>query len=161
MDPHLTGVPLTDKATGATRPGFAYSLTGRRIRERHDNDPWLVPMSLLPLLAEDVADALMGYLEVFSFIDIPRLHSALAAANIEARFASGPLSAEVFLQATVGGRAIVVPATLREQVLAELMHVDSLVALIRHLADVPEERVRPGEAVMITFADEGAPWKAT
>jgi hypothetical protein len=141
-------------------PGISYAFLDRRIAGRHDSNSWFVPTSLLPLAAEDVADVLMGYIEILSFLDLGALSAHLRESGLTAAFArdqNGP----VFFAVQVGDRTVVVPGTLREQMLTEFMDPSALVAAVEHVASVREEDLGVGEAVMLAFRDEGRAWRTS
>jgi hypothetical protein len=133
------------------------SFMDRRVADRHTSYSWFMPQSLLPLPAEDVADVLMGYLEIKAFLDLDALAARLVDGGITPVFAEDP-NAPTFFTTTVGGRHIAVPGVLRHQMLLEFMDPTSVIAAIKHIASVRSEDLRADESVMLSFKNEGRAW---
>jgi hypothetical protein len=138
-------------------PGiFADSALLRRLRERRNaGSAYHAPLGIFPLCAEDIADLLFGRFDYTSVLSVDALAPAFAARDIEVRFARGSEANEVFLHARRGSDDIVVPAHLRDQMLRELMTVETLIDTVDML--LADRRGSAAEK-LIVVSDERSSW---
>lgn len=85
------------------------------------------------------------------------LGSAFAARGIEVQIEQGTQAERVFLRARRHGDDLIVPAHLREQMLRELMSVQSFVAIVDEMLTAIH-RGAPAEAQRIVVCDEREAW---
>jgi hypothetical protein len=111
----------------------------------------------VPLPVEDVADVLLGYLEIKAFLDLDALAARMADDGITPVFPQNH-NRPTFFSTRVGVRDIAVPAALRHQMLLEFMDPTSLIAAIRHMASVRPEDLGKDESVLLSFKNEGRAW---
>jgi hypothetical protein len=131
----------------------------RRLRDRRESFSSLAPFTILPLPADDVADIVMGPVDLFFCLHLGRLEQALTRNGITVRVARPPESGRLFLEASRGTRGVQVPPHLREQMMAELVTPDCIFEAVKHVLDLNE--TNPGEAYdsrIVVFADEGDVW---
>ena len=120
---------------------FWSSALARRMRERRRaGSATLAPVAAFPLCAEDVVDILMGNMDYNVTLKLDRLTPAFGARGISLSFPTGRDAEQVFLRARRGPDDIVMPATIREQMLHELTSVDTIV----QIADELLKRVSAG-----------------
>jgi hypothetical protein len=137
---------------------FESSALLTRMRERrHAGSAYHAPVGIFPLCAEDIVDILMGTLDYNVTLRVEALRPAFAARRIDVEFAHGRDAEHTFLKARRAGDEVVVPAHLREQMLRELMTVDTLV----DVADALLQAVRvgaPDGVKRIVVCDERSAW---
>ena len=132
----------------------------RRIRDRGWSFSSLAPYTIFPLSAEDVADIVMGFVDVVCSIHLPSLERALTRDGVEVAVRRAGEGEAIFLEAQRRGVGVRVPAHLREQMMVELMTPEALFALLDHVLTLNEQR--PAEANdrrVVSFADEAAVWE--
>ena len=138
---------------------FTWTWTHRRLRDRGDTPPAFAPLSIFPFPPEDVADLILGFVDVVVRLDIARLEGALRAAGLEARIARAPESATQFLVASRGQIGVRPPTLLREQMMNELMTPASLVRSVESMITLREQgAVTDSDRVMIVFDNESQTW---
>lgn len=140
------------------RPLFRFSFGERRMRDRRASSSYLAPLTILPLSTEDMTDAVLGYVEIFTLLDLEALVRELASLGIRAGIATPPLSERVFLLARVGDRTVAVPPELREQLLVELISVENVAAAVEAVIREAEAGMAPGEAAIVVQANEWRVW---
>jgi hypothetical protein len=132
----------------------------RRLRDRHESFSSLAPFTIFPLPADDVADIVMGPIDLFFCLHLRRLEEALNRDDIRVQVARPPASGGLFLEASRRERGVTVPPHLREQMMAELVTPDCIFAAVQHVLD--QNEARPGEAYdsrIVVFADERGIWE--
>ncbi|HZS61070.1 MAG TPA: hypothetical protein VFA43_17475 [Gemmatimonadaceae bacterium] len=148
-------------AWGAEEPEtLAWTASMRRMRDRGWSFSSLAPYTIFPLPAEDVADLVMGFVDLAYGLHLPRLERALGRDGITAHVRRAGAGEAVFLEAARRDVRVIVPAHLREQMMVELMSPDALFALVDHVLTLNEER--PEEAQdgrVVVFADEASVWE--
>ena len=138
---------------------FTWTWTHRRLRDRGDTPPAFAPLSIFPFPPEDVADLILGFVDVVVRLDIARLEGAFRAAGLEARIARAPESATQFLVASRGQIGVRPPTLLREQMMNELMTPASLVRSVGSMITLREQgAVTDSDRVMIVFDNESQTW---
>ncbi len=132
----------------------------RRLRDRRESFSSLAPFTIFPLPADDVADVVMGPIDLLFCLHLGRLEEALNRNGIHVRVARPPASGGLFLEASRGERGVTVPPHLREQMMAELVTPDCIFAAVEHVLDRNE--ANPSEAYdsrIVVFADERGIWE--
>ncbi len=144
---------------------YQHNTLVRRMRERKHSFPTLAPLSIFPLDTEDLADLLLGYLDLFTALNITVLGKSFERRGIDVRFAEHGERDELFLEARriVGNRELLARAgpTVREQMLLELMTPASAIACIEATLDAVEaERASQPVARDVALADERRVWES-
>ncbi|MDQ3740605.1 MAG: hypothetical protein M3389_06635 [Actinomycetota bacterium] len=138
---------------------FGTSASITRLRERHHAIAYFAPISIFPLGAEAVIDLLLGQTDYVAWLSVDALKPFFDARSITVEFASGRDVGHTFLTASRGGVDVTVPATLRNQMLRELMTAGTLV-------DIVDEMLLEAEAGLafapssMSFPDESEAWPA-
>ena len=114
-------------------------------------------MAIFPLCAEDVIALLMGKMDFVVALRVDALVPAFDVKGITVEFATGRDAAKEFLRASRGSSTVTLPSHIREQMLRELMTVDTLVALVDSLLTHIQLNV-PARARQIAFCDERSSW---
>jgi hypothetical protein len=131
----------------------------RRMRDRRHSFSTLAPLSILPLAPEDVADLMMGTLELVTILNGKLLEAEFAKAGIDAVVELGDQRFTKFADIRRGAMSVQIPAEVREQIFIELLVPEAVVAAASELLDELERR--PGtrsEARLLTFSDERTVW---
>jgi hypothetical protein len=122
---------------------IAGSSVGTRLREFSSSIPGMAPWGIFPLAAEDIADLLMCRFAYAVTLCPERLVPDFRARGITLTFPTGTDRDAVFLHAHRDGDTVTVSSHLREQMLRELMTVETLVDIVdvllqdlRHGGDV-------------------------
>jgi hypothetical protein len=131
-----------------------------RIRDRGNPVVELAPTSIFPLPPDDVADLLLGFVDTSVHLNTELLGLRFAERGLRAGFAVHPASATHFLEVRRGYRGFLMPAYVREQMLHELMTVETLTTLADWIIDSGKTREwsEIDKAPILGFADEGAMW---
>ncbi len=131
-----------------------------RIRDRGDPVVELAPLSIFPLPAEDVADLLLGFVDVSVHLNTELLVLRFAERGMRVRFFVAPASANHFLEARRGRRGFLMPAYVREQMLHELVTVETLTTLADWIlaSGKTREWTDVRKAPILSFADETNVW---
>jgi hypothetical protein len=134
-----------------------------RICDRGDPVVELAPISIFPLPADDVADLLLGFLGVSVHLNTQLLGLRFAQRRIAAQFMTAPASHVHFVEARRGYRGLLVPAYVREQMLHELMTVDTLVELADWIlsSGMTRDWTNIEQTPIIGFENERAVWSPT
>jgi hypothetical protein len=119
------------------------SSVGTRLRELSGSIPGMAPWGIFPLAAEDIADLLMCRFAYVVTLRPERLVPDFRTRGITLKFPTGTERDAVFLHAHRDGDTVTVSSHLREQMLRELMTVETLVEIVdvllqdlRHGGDV-------------------------
>ena len=131
-----------------------------RIRDRGDSVVELAPLSIFPLDAEDIADVLLGFIEITVHVNKQLLALRFAEKGMTANFFGQPDAARHFLEARRGTRGFLMPAIMREQMLHELMAAESVVAISKDLLDSGKTRewLELDKAPLVGFENERQVW---
>ena len=100
-----------------------------RIRDRGNPVVELAPITIFPLPADDVSDLLLGFVDVTVHLNTDLLGLRFAERGMQVRFMEAPASHTHFLEARRGRRGFLMPAYVREQMLHELMTIETLIQL--------------------------------
>jgi hypothetical protein len=139
---------------------LGWTASMRRLRDRGWSFSSLAPYTIFPLSPGDVADVVMGFVDLAYGLHLPLLENALTREGIDVHVRRAGDGEAVFLEATRRNVGVVVPAHVREQMMVELMTPDALFALLDHVLTLNENR--PDEASdrrVVAFADEAAVWE--
>jgi hypothetical protein len=137
---------------------LSYSIYNRRLRDRVQSFSILAPLPLLPLPLDRLAELLMGRFDVVTSIHAGQLQQRLASAGIDAEVARGADAGDRFLRIHTAGSTYVVPATVREQVLVELMTLETLSETLDWFLRDCEDRAAPRVAVSLSNQGEAEVW---
>jgi hypothetical protein len=154
---------VTDQARAAAGwhddPRIVMTLTMvRRARERLHHYPYLAPLTVFPLPAEDIAELLLGPLEYITILHAPTLERELAARGIHADVVTRkPQADRVFLRALRADAQVELPALVCEQLLTELMQPACLIDSVHSMCDVIDEGGALGPT-LVCLADEAGTW---
>jgi hypothetical protein len=135
------------------------------MREKKHSFAALAPLSIFPLASEDLVDLLLGYLDLFTALDVTALGKSFERRGIEVRFAERSERDELFLEARriVGDRELFARAgpTVREQLLLELMTPANAIACVEATLDAVELEPAPQPvARVVALADERRVWES-
>jgi hypothetical protein len=140
---------------------LAWMASMRRMRDRKYAFSSLAPYTIFPLPTEDVADLVMGFIDVSCSLKLTGLEQALSRNGISVQVARPGPAQSLFLEASRGRIGLEVPPHLREQMMVELMTPNALFAAIEHVLEVNE--AKPGERNdrrVVAFRDEAAVWES-
>jgi hypothetical protein len=129
----------------------------RRIRDRRHSFGSLAPLTIFPVPAEDIADLMLGHLELFTTMRCDLLEDAFAARGIATTVAF-PDGDKLFLHAERRHVAVDVPPHLREQMLFELMTPDTLIDMVDAVLDLIRRFPELQLASYTVGCDESAAW---
>lgn len=146
---------------GAEEPEtFGWTASLRRMRDRSRSLSSLAPYTIFPLPPQDVADLVMGFVDLAVGLHVPLLEQAVATDEMAVRVARPPDSADLFLEATRRGSGLRAPAHLREQMMIELMKPDCLRTALDHVLALNEQhRGQELGSRIVVFADESQVWE--
>ena len=128
-----------------------------RLRDRQRSSSYFAPLAIFPLCAEDIIALLMGEMDFVVALRVDALVPAFTAKSITVEFATGRDAEKAFLRASRRGATVMLPSHIREQMLRELMTVDTLVALVDSLLTRIQLSV-PARAKQLAFCDERSSW---
>jgi len=145
--------------TGPPGRIFTHLASLRRIRDRKGSVGELAPLSIFPFAPEDVTDLLLGQIDYISVLNADLLEAVFKRHGLRAEIASPPHHNDRFMRVTsrLGNHelTIQISASLREQMLIELMTPASLIAASSGLASELDDDPGPeGEGSIVAFADE-------
>jgi hypothetical protein len=131
-----------------------------RIRDRGNPVVELAPVSIFPLPPDDVADLLLGFVDTSVHLHTELLGLRFAERGMRAGFTVAPASHTHFLEARRGYRGFLMPAYVREQMLHELMTVETLTTLADWIlaSGKTREWVDIGKAPILGFESESSVW---
>jgi hypothetical protein len=138
---------------------LGWTASVRRLRDRRESFSSLAPLTIYPLPAEDVADLVMGFLDLSLSLRLDLLEGALNRSGPVIAVARPPDSQTRFLEASLGRVGVIVPPHLREQLMMELMTPASVARAIDYVLEI-NARV-PGasrESSVVAFENEGRVW---
>ncbi len=121
----------------------------------------MAPYAIFPFPAEDVADLIMGYIDLAISLKLDVLEQDLTRGDVEVRVARPGEAATLFLKANRVKVGLLSPPHLREQLMIELMTPDCLFDAIDYVLAVNEQR--PSESHdrrVVVFEDEASVWDA-
>lgn len=133
----------------------------RRLRERRNSFPFIAPYAIYPLEPVDIADLILGHLDICTTINCDELERTMASVGLHSQVASGADADALFLRASDGANTVSLPAVIREQVSTELMSPGTVIAAIRHslAATAGDSSIRPARH-LVPYAGESAVWLA-
>lgn len=131
-----------------------------RIRDRGDPVVELAPLSIFPLPAEDVADLLLGFVDTSVHLNTQLLALRFAERRMQVGFMAARAARTHFLEARRGYRGFLMPAYVREQMLHELVTVETLTTLADWIlaSGKTREWTEIGKAPILGFTDERTTW---
>jgi hypothetical protein len=128
-----------------------------RIRDRRRSFSYFAPLAIFPLCAEDIIALLTGKMDFVVALRVDALVPAFDANGIAVEFATGSDASRDFLRASRGGATVILPSHVREQMLRELMTVDTLVAMVDFLL-TRLQRDAALSSRRLVFCDEPSSW---
>jgi hypothetical protein len=138
---------------------LAWTSSMRRIRDRGWSFSSLAPYTIFPLPPEDVADVVMGPIDLLCSLHLRKLETALARDSVEIEVKRAGQGSKIFLEAHRRGVGLRVPSHLREQMMVELMTPDSLFELLDRVLTLNEEhQEHAGDRRVVVFANEAETW---
>ena len=146
-----------DEVALTHRRSFRFTFGERRMRDRRASSSYLAPVTVFPLSLDDMTDLVLGYVEVFSLIDVDALTRELAGLGLSVHITPPPLSERVFLTADAGPLTVAVPPEVREQALVELLSAESIAAAIEAVIRVAPT-LAPRETVIVGHPNEWRTW---
>ena len=139
---------------------LGWTASMRRMRDRSWSFSSLAPYTIFPLPPEDVADVVMGFIDLAYGLHLPRLEQALSRDGVKVEVRRAGAGDAVFLEANRRDVGVIVPAHVREQMMVELMTPQALFALLDHVLTLNEERrAEANDRRVVVFADEAATWE--
>jgi len=136
---------------------FYNSALVTRIRDRRQSSSYFAPLAIFPLCAEDIIDLLVGKMNFVVALRVDALAPAFNAKGIGVEFATGSDAAKEFLRASRGSATVTLPSHIREQMLRELMTVDTLIAIVDSLLTRLQQGAPPNSRRLV-FCDERSSW---
>jgi hypothetical protein len=136
---------------------WSSALVTRMSERRRAGSSYHAPIGIFPLCAEDIVDVLMGVVDYNVTLRVDAGVPAFADRQIAVEFGTGREADEIFLRARRGGDEITVPAHLREQMLRELMTVETLVDIVDRLLEAVSLGAPP-DVKRIVVCDERDSW---
>lgn len=141
---------------GPAQKTFDWMSSMRRIRDRRHSFGSLAPLSIFPAPAEDLADLILGPLEMHTSVRFDLLEEAFKARGMTATV-DFPNGNDRFLVAHRGATGVEIPAALREQMMFELMTPKTLLDMVEAMLDIIERS--PLDLASSTVGcDESAAW---
>lgn len=146
---------------------ISFNATVRRMRDRRHSFPPLAPLSIYPFDVEDVADLMLGRLDLFTALNLDGLTRLFAqhGISVDAAHDDAEGAGERFLTARRRirdrGITVTVQPSVREQMLIELMTPANIVAQVN--AMIEAVRVESTSARIERFAamaDEARVWES-
>ena len=120
---------------------FEWLASLRRMRDRRSSFGSLAPLPIFPLDPRDIADLMVGRLEIRTMLRGDLLEQALADGGIKADVEFGHSRNDVFLKLERRSDTLTIPPFLREQMLFELLTsetaIETVVATLDLLAVDP------------------------
>jgi hypothetical protein len=132
----------------------------KRMNDRRDNFASIAPYTIFPLPAEDIADLIMGFIDILVSLDYRELERALSQDELRATVYRHPVAERLFLRADAEAAGIDIPAVEREQMMTELTSPESLLRLIRHV--LAHNEAHPDEMHdrrIVVFEGESDTWE--
>jgi hypothetical protein len=142
---------------GPEHKTFEWLASYRRMRDRRASFGGLAPLAIFPLAPEDIADVMLGRLELRTMLRGDLLEHAFAAHDISADVMFGEDADEVFLRVARGRVSLAIPPSLRERLLFELLTPDSAIALAEATLDLLAADQHVGDDVL-PATDESGIW---
>ncbi len=146
---------------------ISFNATMRRMRDRRDGVPSLAPLSIYPFEVEDVADLMLGRLDLFTALNLDGLTQQFEHKGISVEIAHSDAGGAdgLFLTARqdVPGRELLVTVTpgVREQMLIELMTPANAIAQISAMFGAVRAESSPARVERIpSMADEARVWES-
>ena len=137
---------------------LVYSAAHRRLRDRQQSFSPLAPLGLLPLALDETVDILHGGLDFVTTLHAGKLEERFAEVGITAEVARGKSAPDGFLIAERGDGRLSVPAYVREQVLTELMTLETLVTTVDWMVENAARGHAPPN-VSLGYQNEAAVWE--
>lgn len=146
--------------TGDDRLIYVGMASASRIRDRGDPVVELAPVSIYPLPPEDVADLLLGFVDTSVHLNTQLLALRFAERGMRVGFPAPGTADTTFLEVRRGYRGFLMPAYVREQMLHELVTVDTLTTLADWIISSGKTREWTDitKAPILGFADERTAW---
>jgi hypothetical protein len=135
---------------GPEHKTFTWLASLRRIQDRQATFGSLVPLAIFPLDPPDLADLMLGYLELRTMLRCDLLEAGFAARGLAATVAFPAPDDDTFLSVGSGNLRVNILPDVREQLLAELVTpqtvIETVAATLELLADSssPEQEFLPG-----------------
>jgi hypothetical protein len=142
---------------GPENKPFEWLASYRRMRDRRASFGSLAPLAIFPLDPQDIADLMLGYLELRTMLRGDLLEQAFTAHDISADVTFGDDADEVFLRVARGVVSLAIPPSLRERLLFELLTPDSAIALADGMLDLLAADQHLAEDVL-PATDESGIW---
>lgn len=129
----------------------------RRMFDRTNTVAAIAPFSIFRMPAAEVADLLLGYVDYVVYLNTEVLEAMFAARGLKAQVARPPESLETFLSAGRGSGGMTTPATLRAQMMIELMTPATLITAVEESISAARRRTDNAQ-LMVVFDDESSVW---
>jgi hypothetical protein len=140
---------------GPEHKTFEWLASLRRMRDRRTTFGSLAPLPIFQLDPEDIADLMLGRLEMRTMLRGDLLEEAFAAWGIEAVVAFGDDRDDVFLRVARGRISLVIPPSLRERLLFELLTPDSAIELVAGTLDLLDADQHLEQDLLPSAAESG------
>jgi len=118
------------------RKTFEWLASLRRIRDRRASFGSLAPLPIFPLDPGDIADLMLGFLEIRTILRGDLLEQAFADRGIAAEVEFEADRDDVFLRVARGPVSMVIPPSLRERMLFELLTPEAVVDIVAATLDL-------------------------
>jgi hypothetical protein len=142
---------------GPEHKTFEWLASLRRMRDRRASYGSLAPLPIFRLEPESIADLMLGRLDMRTMLRGDLLEEAFGAHAIEAEVAFGDDRDDVFLRVSRGPTSLVIPPSLRERMLFELMTPDSVIELVAGTLDLLNADAALAQDILPSI-DESESW---
>ena len=129
LEAHDVGV-RRDLGWGPEQKTFEWLASVRRMRDRRTSFGSLAPLPIFPLDPQDIADLMVGRMEMRTMLRGDLLERAFADSGIKALVEFGDARNDVFLKLERGSVTLTIPPFLREQMLFELLTSETAIETI-------------------------------
>jgi hypothetical protein len=136
----------------------SYSISARILRDRIQSFASLAPLSLLPVELRKLAELLLGRFDVVTSLDPDVLETRLKEAGLNGAVSRGGETGNYFIVIDEGELRFTVPAPAREQILIELMTIETLVETAAWNVEQAKKRGTHRASVALTHTDEADTW---
>jgi hypothetical protein len=136
---------------------FEWLSSFRRMRDRRTSFGSLAPLPIFPLRPDDIADVMLGYMEMRTMLRGDLLEQEFAVRGIAAEVEFGSARDDVFLRVERQRVSLTIPPPLREQMLLELLTPETAIDIVSATLDLLDADAQP-EQDFLPAIDEPANW---
>lgn len=142
---------------GPEHKTFTWLASVRRIRDRQASFGSLVPLAIFPLDPSDLADLMLGYLEIRTMLRGDLLEAEFAARGLAATVAFPTPDDDAFLSVGNGDVQLDILPDIREQLLAELVTPQTVIETVAATLELLASSSSPAQE-FLPGIDESGIW---